>query len=106
MALDHAALILQSAAAFILFALGAIALMTAGSVGKRMMGLATLSLAALYALAALGAPQSLLIAAAFAGLCQIVLGIGLMVRIKEDYGSAEARDLDDGDRESERTDQT
>lgn len=106
MTLDHVAMFAQAATALFLFVMGAIALLTSGSVGKRLMGLAALSLASLYALAAFGAPQSLLIAAALAALCQIALGVALMVRLKEDYGSVEARDLDDADRDSERTDQT
>jgi multisubunit Na+/H+ antiporter MnhC subunit len=104
MALDHAAALAHCAAAFVMFALGVVALFTAGGVGKRLMGLAVLGLSVVYALAALGAPPDLVLAAIIAAFCQTAFGVALMARIKEDYGSVEARDLDAADREGERAD--
>ena len=104
MALHQAALMAQCAVAFALFVIGAAALLTAGSVGKRLIALAVVNLAALYALAALAAPESILVAAVFAGFAQICIGVSVMVRLKEDYGSVLTRHLDAADAESERTD--
>jgi multisubunit Na+/H+ antiporter MnhC subunit len=75
--------------------------LAADNLVKRLVGLASAMLACIAALALRGAPQGLLIAAAVAGFAQVALGTALLVRIQEDYGEIESRDLDNADRSTE-----
>lgn len=93
--------LLHFGAGLALFVIGVVTAWGAGASAKRLIGLAIMSLGSVLALAALGAPQGLIVAAVLAGLAYIVVGTALMVRLQEAYGGVEAAMFDRADRESE-----
>ena len=64
---------------------------------KRVAALAVTFLGALLGAAALGAPSSVLIAGAAMGFSQLALGAVIVVRLQEDYGAVETREIDAAD---------
>lgn len=90
-----------TAAAVVLLLAGAASAWTSANALKRLGGLVVAALGAIVALAALGAPQALLIAAAAALFAQIAVGAALLVRLQEDYGGVEIPEIDFADAQSE-----
>lgn len=90
-------------AAALLLAGGASALMAA-SFAKRVAGVMIAFLAALMALAVLGAPPAASAAAIAIAFAYVAIGVALAVRIQEAYATAESAEVDaadDGDEPTE-----
>lgn len=75
---------------------------SARNMARRVVAIAVVFLAALLALAALGAPQALVLAAACAMFAYVALGVTLLVRAQESYGKLDSGLWDEGDSETER----
>lgn len=89
------------AAAVVLLLAGAVAGWTSHNALKRVAGIALAMLGALVSLAALGAPNALLVAAACALFAQLAIGAAVIVRLQEEYGAIEAPETDQADRQDD-----
>lgn len=89
------------AAALVLLMCGAVAAWASNNAIKRLAGIALSMLGAILGLAALGAPNALLIAAACALFVQLAIGAAVTVRLQEDYGAIEAPETDQADRQDD-----
>lgn len=74
---------------------------TSANTAKRLAGLLIAALAAVLGLAALGAPQSAMIAGLALAFAHLLAGAALIVRLQEAYGGVEAADFDAADEQSE-----
>lgn len=89
------------AAALVLLLAGAVAAWASHNALKRLAGIALAMLGAILCLAALGAPNALLIAAAGAAFAQLAIGVAVSVRLQEGYGAIEAPEIDQADRQDD-----
>jgi hypothetical protein len=89
------------ACAIVLLTAGAAASWISSNAGKRIGGAVVAWLGAIAALAALRAPEGLLVAGAAAGFAQVLVSAALMVRVQEAYGAIEAPEIDAADAQSE-----
>jgi hypothetical protein len=71
------------------------------SVAKRVVGVIVALLGAIVGLAALGAPQAMMIAGAAALFAYVTMGVGLLARLQEAYGATDVADIDRGDADAE-----
>lgn len=98
----------QQILALACFAL-AVAVMTSGAavawsarnLAKRIFALMIAMTGSALALAALGAPPSAILAGAAVSFAHLLVGLGLLVRAHEHYGSAELSDIDVADAQRE-----
>jgi hypothetical protein len=81
--------------------LGAAQATAAPNATKRVGGIVVAHIGAVLALAVLGAPESVLIAAVAIALAQVVVGVAIVVRLQEAYGAIESRDVDVADDSAE-----
>ena len=101
MALDVSlARLVLSGAVFLLVAGGVTAWISV-NVGKRLVGIVTAQIGAALALAALHAPSHAMIAGLVVAFVQVALGVALLVRLQESYGTTETVEIDVGDGQSE-----
>lgn len=89
------------AAALVLLLIGAVAGWAAPNAIKRLAGVALAMLGGILGLAALGAPNALLIAGAAVVFAHLALGAAVVVRLQEDYGAIEAPETDQADRQDD-----
>jgi hypothetical protein len=96
---------IASAAAFVVaIALALASALTAHAstnATKRLVAVIVALFAALLALAALGAPQTVLIAGGAFAFAYCVIGVAIVVRLQEAYGGVEVADFDAADDASE-----
>ena len=98
------ALVASAAAFAVAIALALIAALTAhasANATKRLVAVIVALFAAILALAALGAPQTALIAAGAVAFAYCVIGVALVVRLQEAYGVVEVAEFDAADEASE-----
>jgi hypothetical protein len=88
-------------AATVLVALGVAVAWLARDALKRVGGLALLGFAAVAAAAALGSPRELLAGGAAVVFAQIVVGVAIVVRMREAYATTEVAEIDAADDASE-----
>lgn len=92
------------ALAFALALSGGAAALLADNAVKRLIGMLVALVAAVPALAVLGAPQPMLFAGVALAFAYTIVGVALIVRAQEDYGADEAPELDAADARDEPTD--
>lgn len=95
---------LAAAAALLMGA--AVVALTSNSLGRRLGALIVAHVAVVIGLAALGAPGGVLIAGVASGFVYCALGVSLLVRAQEMYGSAEIEEIDAADDQGERTERS
>ena len=89
------------ALAIALVAGGAVAAFASSNALKKVAALLTALLGAALAAAILGAPSSALLAATVTIFAYCVVGVAIVVRLQEGYGSIETSDLDTADEQDE-----
>jgi hypothetical protein len=89
------------AAAVVLAVAGVLSAWASANTAKRVAGFIVAIVFAVIALAALGAPSAALMAGIAIAFAYCVLGVSVLVRMQEAYGSAEVADADAADSESE-----
>ncbi len=94
---------LQFAASVALLMIGAVTAWTSTNVFKRVAGLVIALIAAILALAVLGAPSFALMAGVSAAAANLLIGLALLVRLQESYGGVETPEFDLADDQSEPT---
>ncbi len=87
--------------AIVLVAAGIVAAFAAANIAKRLAGLVVALIGAIVALAAVGAPDALIVGAVVVGFAQTGLGAAILVRVQEEYGDTESGDIDAADFGSE-----
>lgn len=80
---------------------GAVSAWVSANAAKRLAGVALAGLGAWMALAAMGAPNALLIAGVAVAFAQLAVGVAVLVRVQEGYGAIEAPELDQADRQDD-----
>ncbi len=95
------ALMIGLALAMALVAGGAVAAFVSSNALKKVAAVLTALVGAALAAALLGAPGGVLIAAAAIAFAYCVVGVAVVVRLQEVYGSIETRDLDAADEQDE-----
>lgn len=93
-----------AAGAIALVVIGATAALLLANAIKRIAGLVLAGFGATLALAALGAPDSALVAGVTLLFAQTVVGVAIVVRLQESYGAIEAPDVDSADRDGDTRD--
>lgn len=93
-----------AAGAVALVVIGAMAALLMANAIKRVAGLLVAGFGASVALAALGAPDSALVVSIAVLLGQTVIGVAIVVRLQESYGSVEAPEIDAADRDGDARD--
>ena len=96
----------EIAIALVLLLAGAVAAWASANVAKRITGVFLAHTGALLALAALGLPGIVLIAAVCIALAHLIVGAALLVRLQEAYGGVEVREFDEADEQTEPTEPT
>lgn len=94
-------LMIGLALAVALVAGGAVAAFTSSNALKKVAALLTALVGAALAIALLGAPSSVLIAVAAIAFAYCVVGVAVIVRLQEAYGSIEISDIDGADEQDE-----
>lgn len=102
-AVELAAVRFEFAAALTLLVASAAIASAATHAVKKLMGAVLTVLAALVALAVIGAPAQALVAGAAAAFGLLVVGVGIAVRLQEAYGDVDQRALDGGDEDPRHT---
>ena len=92
---------LALAASIVLLACGVALAWTSASFAKRVMGVMIALTGAIVALAALNAPQAMMIAGVAVLLAYAAIGAGVLVRLQEAYGAAEIAEIDSADADAE-----
>jgi multisubunit Na+/H+ antiporter MnhC subunit len=92
---------LLAAAAIALVVIGATAALLLTNAIKRIVGLTIASFGATFGLAALSAPDSALVASVAVVFAQAVVGVVIVVRLQESYGTIEAVEIDSADRDDD-----
>jgi hypothetical protein len=95
------ALMVGLALAIALVAAGAVAAFASSNALKKVAAVLTALVGAALVAAMLGAPSSVLIAAAAIAFAYCAVGIAVVVRLQEAYGSIETSDLDAADEQDE-----
>jgi hypothetical protein len=90
-----------AAGAIALVVIGAGAALLLDNAVKRLAGLMIAGFGAVFALAALGAPDGAMVAGVAILFAQAVVGVAIVVRLQESYGATEAGEIDKADRESD-----
>lgn len=93
-----------AAGAIALVVIGALAALLLANAIKRVAGLLIAGFGATLALAALGAPDSALVASVAVIFAQTLVGVAIVVRLQESYASIEAPDADAADRDDDTRD--
>lgn len=88
-------------AGVVLLIAGSSAAWASSNLAKRLVGVAIAHLGATVSAAAVGAPQSLLIAGATIGFAALAIGAALVVRLQEAHGAIEAAAVDAADRDAD-----
>lgn len=89
------------AASVVLLACGVALAWTSASFAKRVAGVIIALTGAIVGLAALGAPQAMMIAGAATLLAYVAIGVGVLARLQEAYGVTEIADIDSADADAE-----
>jgi hypothetical protein len=92
---------LLAAAALALVVIGATAALLLTNALKRIVGLTIAGFGATAGLAALSAPDGALVASVAVLFAQAVVGVVIVVRLQESYGTIEAIEIDSADRDDD-----
>ena len=92
---------LLAAAAIALVVIGATAALLLDNAIKRIVGLTIAGFGAIAGLAALSAPDSAVVASVAVVFAQAVVGVVIVVRLQESYGTIEAVEIDGADRDDD-----
>jgi multisubunit Na+/H+ antiporter MnhC subunit len=92
---------LLAAAAIALVVIGATAALLLDNALKRVVGLTIAGFGATVGLAALSAPDSAVVAGVAILFAQAVVGVVIVVRLQESYGTIEAAEIDSADRDDD-----
>jgi hypothetical protein len=91
----------ELAAAVAVLGLGAVTAWSSANAAKRLAGLQLALLGACIGLAAIEAPPTFVLVGIAVSVAHLALGLAIVVRMQEGYGSVETPDVDAADKQSE-----